>query len=241
MAYNLPTDLETEVDQVYIYRFLSVIFSVKDISDSNEEEVYEVFISIGQSICDNLSTLLDNHLEVEDCEEEKKLREALKLPDKAGDASSWIYDLVKAMVVLREACRNLRSSRLEMETLTENDESFLQELLHYQYLSNILYELIMCYGDDELRMNGYKYVEEDLKRGVKNWGKFQDDLKEKDWWEYCCNSSEVLNSPSVLYKRDKIGEIYDKLIVFIQTMYYQNKRKSGQEILSGGSSESGSL
>lgn len=234
MAYNLPTDLGIEIDPVYVSRFLSVIFSFSNTDDLKEEETGRVFYEIGEAICCNLKTLLDNRLKEENCKEAEALRKALHIPEQAAEADSWIYKLVKGMETLRESCKKLRSHLLTQSVCLQNEEILQQELLHYQYLSNILLKLLFCYADSELYLNGYEHVKEDLKNGASNWKTLLKELEKQEWWQACCKCGEILNSPSILYDQNRTGMIYDELISFIQTMYYRNKQKSGREILNRG-------
>lgn len=229
MAYNFPTKLGVNVYTNDVLRFLTVILSVWT-TDEETESIYEHFHSIEKSIRENLEKLLDFYKADLSSGIDTDLRIVLNEIEIEYTEDDWYGDMGEGAEKVRDECRKLRSEIISQEQDFSEKKKFLKELLHYQYLCNILIELIDQYASEQLDQEGYQYVKNDLRKGAASWKKLRTEMECKPWWKYCEIVGEILNLPYLVYT-DKRKEISDQMIAFLQEMYYSNKIISGQNVL----------
>lgn len=229
MAYNVPTKLGVNVYEEYILRFLTVILSVWETEDS-DENMYKHCHSIEKSIQENLKLLLEFYQKEITYEEIYTSFGDILYGKEMGYTDDWDIKMSNHLAQIQEGCEMLRSWVLRNESESSEKEKFLEELLHYQYLCNILIDIIEQFCSFELDYTGYQYVKDDLRNGAHEWEILRVEMKSKNWWSYCSLAGEILNSPYLVYTEKK-EEILGKMIDFLQEMYYRNKIKCGHKIL----------
>lgn len=229
MAYNMPTKFGVDVYPEDALRLLTVILSVWA-TDNKDESVYRHFHSIEESIRKNLDELLAFYEKDLGSVTDTTLRFVLSEKETEYRDDEWYGDMSERTLKIAEECRNLRAEIMDNRLDFSGKEKFLTELLHYQYLCNILIVLINQFSSSQLDQTGYRYVKKDLRDGALLWKNLRTEMKSKQWWKYCEMVGNILNSPYLLYT-DKRGEFFDQMIAFLQEMYYQNKIKSGYNML----------
>lgn len=237
MTYNLPSALGVIIDKGDALRLLAVLRSVSEPVEKEPEEgrMFRCFALIGKEIRMNLKKLLRYYQGELVQLKDSKLRIALKRKD-TEYSDGWQFELSDTMFQISKGCEDLRTDLYDNRSELSEKEKLLGELLHYQYLSNILCVLIDFYFGDNLEDRGYDRVEEDLKYGFEAWKKLRKEMESRRCWKYCMEIGRLLNSPYLKYTEEK-ENIMDRSIAFLQEMHYQNKIRCGYQMLFYGKEE----
>ena len=239
MAHNIPAVLGMDIDKEDALRILGVLLAVwnGDGAESEEKRMFLCFSSVFEEICRNLKHLLDYNEGKLEKVQVSQLRALLV--EQPEYRSEWQYEMCCRLAWISEECLNLRAD-INAEEKNMSDELVFKELLHYQYLCNILYDLIDLYLGDALEQSGYYRVSEDLRYGFREWQVLRLEMEQKNCWKYCMKVGDMLNAPYLRYQEER-NRMMDWNISFLQEMYYQNKIGYGRQMLFHKEDEVGSI
>lgn len=235
MAYNLPSALGVIIAKEDALRILAVLCSVSETVEKEPEEgrMFRCFVSIEQEIRMNLKSLISYYQEELEQLQDSRLREALERKN-TEYSDGWQFELCDTMFQISKGCENLRTDLYDNRSELSEKDKLLKELLHYQYLCNILCDLIDLYLGITFEEIGYDRVEEDLRYGFEAWKVLRKEMEQKKCWKYCMEVGRLLNFPYLKYTVEKTR---DWNITFLQEMYYQNKIRCGYQMLFQGKEE----
>lgn len=239
MARNIPSEIGTNMSQKDVLRILAVIYSMLEKKPAESEDLllFNCFSGISRAIFLNLKKTIHYFGENQDLILPISIEDVWKDEDIIYSAD-WHLTISCMAGRLRDFCRECRGELFDQKQITAGKNKLQEELLHYQYLCNILIDLIKFYSYDLLEQIGFEYVKDDLQYGFSAWKDLRIEMEKEICWEYCIKAAYVLNEPSRIYGPDR-EKIMDQTLRFLQNMYYRHKMKCGKQIRLSGKGDGG--
>lgn len=230
VAYSLP--IGNEMPTVYTRRIYNVLSSVTEDTGNRLEKVFvDMFKQIEfyiKKICVKVIEYFPEVAEMDSWIQEMIESTANEVEwDRENKESTEFF--VKLISGSRSCCQNLR---IKIRDLHKNDHKIMDHLRHGEILYKILGELVRREDENRLDLASYDFIKQDYLEGARRLTELQEEFRKEKMSEICDMIAEYLNNFGFFYESNKYAEMNEKLIMFLESLYYNYKISNAKELAS---------